>query len=308
MTIIRLGLIGLGKIARDSHLPAIAKNPAFTLTAVATPSGSGDGVPNVASYTDYKEMLAANIVDAVAVCTPTQFHYPITLDCLRAGVDVLLEKPPTATLTAFEELVAQAAAARRVLFQSWHSRFAAGVETARTALAGKTVTALDITWHEDVRHWHPGQDWIWTAGGFGVLDPGINAFSIATRIMPVPLILDHAELDIPAGFQSPITARMGWSGLGGGVDLDWRGLTPQSWTISVTCSDAPPLVLTEGGAKLSIDGHDVPVAPQVEYEGAYAHFAMLLASRTSDADAAPLRLAADAFLIGSRNMVDAFTG
>lgn len=307
MTSTRLGLIGLGKIARDSHLPAIAKNPAFILAAVATPNGSGDAIPNVASYTDYKAMLAANVVDAVAVCTPTQFHYPITRDCLRAGVDVLLEKPPTATLTAFEELVAQAAASKRVLFQSWHSRFAAGVETARAALAGKTVTALDIQWHEDVRHWHPGQDWIWNAGGFGVLDPGINAFSIATHIMPVPLILDHAELEIPAGFQSPITARMGWSGLGGGVDLDWRGLTPQSWTISVTCSDGPPLVLTDGGALLSIDGANVPVAPQVEYEGAYTHFAMLLASRTSDADAAPLRLAADAFLIGSRKMVEAFT-
>ena len=253
-------------------------------------------------------MLAAKVVDAVAVCTPTQFHYAITRDCLRAGVDVLLEKPPTATLTAFEDLVAQAAAEKRVLFQSWHSRFAAGVETARAALAGKTVTALDIIWHEDVRHWHPGQDWIWTAGGFGVLDPGINAFSIATRIVAVPLILDHTELDIPAGFQSPITARMGWSGLGGGVDLDWRGLTPQLWTINVTCSDAPPLVLTDGGATLNIGGVNVPVAPQVEYEGAYAHFASQLASRTSDADAAPLRLAADAFLIGSRKTVDAFTG
>ena len=307
MISIRLGLIGLGKIARDSHLPAIAKTPAFTLTAVATPSGSGDAIPDIQSFTDHKEMLAAHVIDAVAVCTPTQFHYAIARDCLRAGVDVLLEKPPTPSLTAFEELIVQAAAMKRVLFASWHSRFAAGVETARAALAGKTVTAVDITWHEDVRHWHPGQDWIWTAGGFGVLDPGVNALSIATRILPMPLILGHADLDIPAGFQSPITARLGWSELGGGADFDWRGRAPQSWTIGVTCSDAPPVVLTDGGMTLSIGGANVPVAPQVEYEGAYAHFATLLASRTSDADAAPLRLAADAFLIGSRKTVDAFT-
>ena len=43
---------------------------------------------------------------------------------------------------------------------------------------------LLVTWKEDVRHWHPGQQWIWEAGGFGVFDPGINALSIVTKIMP----------------------------------------------------------------------------------------------------------------------------
>ncbi len=36
---------------------------------------------------------------------------------------------------------------------------------------------------EDVRRWHPGQDWIWEAGGFGVFDPGINALSILTEVL-----------------------------------------------------------------------------------------------------------------------------
>jgi hypothetical protein len=43
---------------------------------------------------------------------------------------------------------------------------------------------VEIVWHEDVRKWHPGQQWIWEPGGFGVFDPGINALSIATRIFP----------------------------------------------------------------------------------------------------------------------------
>ena len=41
-----------------------------------------------------------------------------------------------------------------------------------------------IIWKEDVHHWHPGQRWIWEPGGFGVFDPGINALSVLTEILP----------------------------------------------------------------------------------------------------------------------------
>jgi D-galactose 1-dehydrogenase len=43
---------------------------------------------------------------------------------------------------------------------------------------------VNVIWREDVRVWHPGQDWIWQPGGLGVFDPGINALSIITHILP----------------------------------------------------------------------------------------------------------------------------
>ena len=61
-------------------------------------------------------------------------------------------------------------------------------------LAGKRIASMDIRWHEDVRKWHPGQEWIWAPGGFGVFDPGINALSIASRILPQRLFVRSAEL------------------------------------------------------------------------------------------------------------------
>ena len=67
---------------------------------------------------------------------------------------------------------------------TWHAQHHATVDAAARALAGKRVASMGIIWHEDVHKWHPGQDWIWQPGGFGVFDPGINAFSIATRISP----------------------------------------------------------------------------------------------------------------------------
>ena len=301
---VRIGIIGYGKIAVDAHVPAIAATPGLTWTAAV--SRSIAPIDGIATFSDHREMLAAGVIDAVAVSTPTQFHYSITRDCLDAGLPVLLEKPPTATTAAFDALVAHAAARHGLLFAAWHSRFAAGVEAARAVLAGRSVTALDIDWHEDVRRWHPGQQWIWAPGGLGVFDPGVNAFSIATHIVPQPLILDEAELDFPVGRDAPIAARLKWEGLAGGVSLDWRPAPADiGWTIRVT-TDRGEILLSDGGAKLSVDGADVAVTPLPEYHGVYRRFAALLDSRTTDADAAPLRLAADAFLIGKRIEVAAF--
>ncbi|MFX5656779.1 hypothetical protein ABTE24_21610, partial [Acinetobacter baumannii] len=48
---------------------------------------------------------------------------------------------------------------------------------------------VKVIWREDVRHWHPDQEWIWQPGGLGVFDPGINALSIVTEILPQAMFL-----------------------------------------------------------------------------------------------------------------------
>ena len=298
----RIGIIGFGKIARDQHVPSIAATPGLELAAVA--SRHGGEATGVSSFPDYHAMLAAGGIDAVAVCTGTQDHYAITRDCLAAGVDVLLEKPPTTTVSAFDDLIALAAERRCILFAAWHSRFAAGVEAARAALAGQTVTALDIVWHEDVRRWHPGQQWIWEPGGFGVFDPGINALSIATAILPAPLVLDTARLDFPANRAGPIAADLVFAS-GGRASFDWRIAGEQIWSITVQAGGRR-VALTEGGQRLAVDGATVEVGPHDEYRGVYRRFAALLDGRQSDTDATPLQLVADAFLVGERRNVDAF--
>ncbi|RAG46972.1 gfo/Idh/MocA family oxidoreductase, partial [Burkholderia multivorans] len=75
------------------------------------------------------------------------------------------------------------------LFATWHSRCASAVEPARAWLATREIRAVQVRWKEDVRRWHPGQQWIWEPGGLGVFDPGINALSIVTRILPRELVL-----------------------------------------------------------------------------------------------------------------------
>ena len=66
------------------------------------------------------------------------------------------------------------------------------------------------------------------------------------------------------------------------------------------------MVLSEGGAKLSIDGKLVHEEPEQEYPMLYKRFAEIVKAGTSDVDLAPLRHVADAFMLGRRKFVEAF--
>jgi len=169
---IRVAIIGLGKIARDEHAPAIAGHPGFELVAAA--GGQAQLPDGMSRFADHRALLDQDqlSIDAVAICTPPGPLYAIAQDCLSAGLDVLLEKPPCATLGEIDALVATARARSATLFAAWHSQFAPAVAPAAAVLAGRTVRALSIDWFENVRRWHPGQDWVLAAGGFGALDAG----------------------------------------------------------------------------------------------------------------------------------------
>ncbi|WP_250845344.1 hypothetical protein, partial [Escherichia coli] len=88
-----------------------------------------------------------------------------------------------------------------------HSRYAPAVEAARAFLMSAKINSAAIIWKEDVRRWHPNQEWIWEPGGFGVFDPGINALSIATYILP-PMFITSAVLDFPENRAAPVAAQV----------------------------------------------------------------------------------------------------
>lgn len=303
---IRIAIVGVGKIARDQHLPAIAGNNAFSLAATVSPRDPGPGT--VPHFKDFGTLLKEGpAVDAVALCTPPQVRYDLAAQALEAGVHTFLEKPPGATLSEVIALSAQADKVGVTLFASWHSRFAAGVAPARAWLAERKIEKVSIIWREDVRVWHPGQDWIWEPGGLGVFDPGINALSILTHIMPRPVFLKSAALSIPENRAAPIAADIHFQDTAGTpihMDLDWRQTGPQSWDIVVD-TDAGQLKLSSGGAVLTLPS-GAEHSEDLEYPGLYSRFANLIRGGRSDVDLNPFRLVADAFLRGRRDTVDAF--
>jgi D-galactose 1-dehydrogenase len=302
---IKLGIVGVGKIVRDQHLPALAKDQAYRLVAAASRHGKVDGIPN---FPTIEAMLdAVPELDAVSLCMPPQFRYDAARTALAAKKHVFLEKPPGATVSEVEDLKALAAANGVSLFASWHSRYAPAVEAARAFLGSTQIRSASINWKEDVRRWHPNQDWIWAPGGFGVFDPGINALSIATHILPA-MFITSAILDFPENRAAPIAAHIAFrtsDGLPVAMELDWRQTGPQSWDILAE-TDKGAIVLSGGGSKLAVDGLVVHDEPEAEYPMLYRRFAEIVRAGVSDVDLAPLQHVADAFMLGKRNVVEAF--
>jgi len=303
---LRLGLVGFGKIAHDQHLPAIARTEGVELVAVASRNATAGGV---ASYGDIDAMLAAHPeLDAVVMCQPPQPRYEAARKALAAGKHVFLEKPPAATLSQVEALIELAQAKGLTLFASWHSRCAAAVAPARDWLQGRRLQRATISWKEDVRHWHPGQTWIFEAGGFGVFDPGINALSILTEVVQAPIMLTSAELEIPSNLQGPIAAQLTMETADGApiaAVFDFRQTGVQSWDIAIE-AEGGRLLLSEGADRLAIDGAPQALPREGEYPGLYRRFVELVRTGRSDADVRPLRLVADAFLCGRHRLTEPF--
>jgi D-galactose 1-dehydrogenase len=302
----RIAILGVGKIARDQHIPAIAASDAFDLAATVSRSGGAIAVEN---HDDIDALLAARPdITALSLCMPPLPRFEIAKKAILAGKHTMLEKPPGATVSEALHLADLARAQGVTLFATWHSRHAAGVAQAKDWLAKKTLTRVEIVWKEDVRRWHPGQDWIWEPGGFGVFDPGINALSILTEILPEPVHLTEATLKFPENRATPIAADLTFSGPDGlsvTADLDWRQEGPQTWDITVM-TNAGTLRLTDGGATLHIDDARQSLDDTGEYPGLYARFADLIAAGQSDVDLSPLQHVADAFMLGRRDTVAAF--
>jgi D-galactose 1-dehydrogenase len=306
MTSIRLAIVGLGKIARDQHIPSIAATDGIELAAIASRNASLDGI---AHYATLDQLLAGGRdIDAVALCAPPQVRHAQAAAALKAGKHVLLEKPPGATVSELEPLVAAARESGCTLFATWHSRFAPAVEPARSFLSNRQIKSVVVEWKEDVRVWHPGQTWIWEPGGLGVFDPGINALSILTRILPRPFFLTGSELSFPSNRAAPIAADLTFSDVTGlpiRAEFDFRQTGPQTWDIRVE-TDAGRLTLSSGGRRLVHDDHTLLDEKQAEYRNIYRRFVELIANRESDVDVSPLVHVADAFMLGRRRDVEPF--
>lgn len=300
-----VALVGIGKIALDQHVPALSASPDFHLAATVSRHGTVPGVP---AYTDLAAMLSAHPqVQVVSLCLPPVPRFGPAQAALLAGRHVMLEKPPGATLAEVMALEALAAAKGLTLYATWHSRMARAVAQTRGWLAGRQVTRARIDWREDVRKWHPGQDWVFEPGGMGVFDPGINALSILTEILPAPVHLTGAVLSFPANRQTPIAAELTFTG-GVSAGFDWRQEGPQIWDITVETTDGARMALRMGGNLLEIDGQ--PVAGQAdimgEYPALYARMAALLRDGACEVDLSPMIHVADAMTLGRRVVVEEF--
>jgi len=306
----KIAVIGIGKISQDQHLPVIDKSSDFELAATVSTRGvAHNGLPVFKTPAElYRKMPEVGLV---AICTPPGVRHAFVREAIDAGKDILLEKPPTPTISEFNDLVAYGEKKGRVLFQTWHSRYNAAVDAAKLILKEEGVKSVRIDWRESVRKWHPGQDWVWLPGGFGVCDPGINALSIFTKIMPFPVFVESANLKFPVNRQTPVDVEIVFKSAQKhapkmSAGFNWLEESGEIWTIAIETQKGSKLKLEKGGTVLKVGGKIAVANPSEEYEAIYERFAKLLRKKKSEMDASPLLLVADAFLLGARENVEAF--
>jgi predicted dehydrogenase len=307
-TPISIAVYGLGKIALDQHIPAIEASKDFQLAATISQSKA---IPSIPSFSTLQELADSLIeVDAIALCMPPHPRHQIAMKVIDAGHDLLLEKPPCATVHESEALFDAAQNAGVALFASWHSKFAPMVDMAREWIDENGCDHFRIIWKENVLEWHPGQKWVSKSGGFGVLDPGINAFSILNAIFDLDFVFEKVSFNKPSNWETPIAASFqmrATTGLVGEVSFDWLTSGPDIWEIRFF-SGSDKMVLSHGGHKMFVN--DAPVKAQLpytdEYPVLYDHFAKLLRNRISDFNITPLQFVERLYESARWNEVKAF--
>lgn len=159
MAIVKYGIIGCGAIAQRRHIPEGAANPRSKIAALADPvpgrAAELAAKYGATAYTDYKKMLKDADLDAVVVCGPNALHAAQTIDALRAGFHVLVEKPMATTRADARKMIAEAKKARKFLMIGMNQRLMPPHAKAREVLEqgrlGK-VLAFETSFK------HPGPD------------------------------------------------------------------------------------------------------------------------------------------------------
>ncbi len=126
---LRVGIIGTGWIA-EAHIDSYKRMPDVEVVALADiiPGKAAAfaekyGVPHAHIYGHHTEMLAAEELDAVSVCTYNMTHAECTIDCLNKGIPVLLEKPMCVTLEEAIEIRKAELKSGKVLSIGFQPRF-----------------------------------------------------------------------------------------------------------------------------------------------------------------------------------------
>jgi len=125
---IRVGVVGCGRVAQQRHLPIIADLPEAELVAIC--DVDGDTRQRLSqqfglqfSFEDYRDLIAHDTVDAVMIATPTQYHVDVGVAALEAGKNVIIEKPLALGLDEIDQLEAAAKDSQMTVVVAMNSRW-----------------------------------------------------------------------------------------------------------------------------------------------------------------------------------------
>lgn len=165
----RVAVIGCGQIARHLHIPDYSFCPEAEIVALCdllpekAEALAQKWAPEAAIYTDYKKLLAEVKPEAVTVALPNYLHCPVTLDALKAGCHVNVEKPMACSLDEAKKMVETARKYKKLLNVNQSQRLFAPHRKAKEVLdsgiMGKILHVTAMFGHEGPEEWSPTGKW-----------------------------------------------------------------------------------------------------------------------------------------------------
>ncbi|MDT8861370.1 Gfo/Idh/MocA family oxidoreductase [Alkalihalobacillus sp. MEB130] len=135
MSTVKVGVIGCGSISRLRHLPEYGTNNQVEIVAVcdivAERAEEMAEKYGAKAFTDYKELLKLEEIDAISVCLPNYLHAPVSIDASNAGKHVLCEKPMATSKEEAEEMIKAAKDNGKKLMIAHNQRFVSSHQTAK---------------------------------------------------------------------------------------------------------------------------------------------------------------------------------
>ena len=205
---IRIGILGCGKIAQVRHIPEYADNKDCELYGFYNPTRSraeemgekyGGKVFDTA-----EELLADPNIDAVSVCAANYAHAELTIKALKAGKHVLCEKPMAPTMADCEAMVAAAKESGKLLMIGQNQRVTAAHMLARKmveeGVIGKVISFRTAFGHGGPETWaiKPGKDtWFFdkNKAAMGVMaDLGIHKTDLIQYLLGQRVVATTAML------------------------------------------------------------------------------------------------------------------
>jgi predicted dehydrogenase len=191
---VKLGVIGLGSIAQLIHIPNIVKQNNIVLSAVSEVKKNrlnliAEKFSIQNRYTDYRQMLEEQELDAVIIATPTNTHKEIAINCLSTGKDVLVEKPLARTYAEAKEIVDAAKKHKKILMVGMNLRYRPDTMLLRSIINSSEIGDpfyVKCGWirsQSSLEKWFTQKD---IAGGGVIIDLGIHLLDLALWSMSFP--------------------------------------------------------------------------------------------------------------------------
>lgn len=191
---LRMGIIGVGGIAKGRHIPAFLQlKDKVELAAVndmnqerAREAADKFDIPHM--FENYHDLFKE--VDAVTICTPNKFHAEISVAALAAGVHVLCEKPMAMTVEECERMVDASKKAGKLLSIGYHYRYTEAGQTAKRAVLNNEIGDPLVTRVQALRRRKVPGWGVFTnkelQGGGSLIDFGCHMLDLAIWLLGEP--------------------------------------------------------------------------------------------------------------------------